>query len=113
MEERKVYYPRLGLRFPFTVTDMGEESVAVAVEEGAEQFHGVIRLQSESARFLFGLLQEGKYNLPDLIFLSMKKYPDSTVEEAGPKVLAFLDTLRDEGVLVAHLPEGFVPETES
>lgn len=101
-------YPKLLLRYPFEILEMGGETVAVAVEEGAERFHGVIKLKNESAAFIFRHLQQG-VNLPDMIYLCLKEYSDSTVEEVGPMVIGFLEELRKEGVLVAEPPKEAMP----
>ena len=102
-------YPTLKLRFPFEVMGMGEGMVAVPVEQGTESFHGIIKLQNESAQIMFRRLQDG-ITLPELIYVCMEQYPDSTVEEVGPKVIAFLDQMRDAKVLAMSLPEGFQPD---
>ena len=98
------YYPKIKLRIPFEIADMGDTTVAVPVSEGAESFHGVIELGNDSARFMFERLIDG-INLPDLISSCMKRYGDSTVEEVRPKVIAFIDKLKADGLLVTLPPE--------
>ncbi len=91
-------YPQLKLRFPFEVTEIGDETVAVPVEEGADRFHGIIKLKNESARFMFDRLRDG-IALPDLIFACMKQYGDEDVEAVGTLVIEFVEQLGREGVL--------------
>lgn len=103
------FYPKLFLRYPFETAEVGGEHVAVAVEEGAEAFHGVIRLENEPAVFMFEKLREG-ITLPDLIYACMQRYDDSSVEEVGPKVLAFLDSLKEQGLIQADMTQGVKDE---
>ena len=88
-------YYILTLKSPFELVEVGGETVAV----GMEDFHGVLKLDNDPAVFMFRKLQEG-ITLPDLILACMKRYDNCSVEQAGPKVLAFLDQLSEKGLLV-------------
>lgn len=100
------FYPRLLLRCEFEVVEIGDEVTAVSVGDESNEYHGVIKLNNDPARFMFEKLQEG-ISMPELVLACMDRYKDSTVDEIGPNVLAFLDKLRDQGLLVADTTKGF------
>lgn len=97
-----MYYPKIALKYPFELVEIDGETIAVAVEEGADDFHGVIKLQNETAKFMFEKIKEG-VTLPDLMFYCIKKY-GGTPDEVGPIALEFLETLRKEGILDIEPP---------
>lgn len=100
------YFPRLLLKNTFEVVEVGDEVTAVSVGEDRENaFNGVIVLKNESTRFMFEKLQGG-ITLPELIKACMDKYEDSPVEEVGPQVIAFLDQLKDQGLLTVDPRHG-------
>lgn len=101
-------YPRLFLRSAFEIVEVGDDTVAVSVGDDANAYKGVVSLKNESARFMFEKLQEG-ITLPELIKVCMDEYADS-VEEVGPKVIEFLNRLRDEGLLAADPKHGIKVE---
>ena len=98
-------YPILKLKYPFHIVTVDGQTQAVPTGGGAQQFHGIILLQSDSARFMFEKLLDG-ITLPDLIYACLQRYDASTVEEAGPIVLEFLDTLKARHLLVADTSRG-------
>lgn len=98
-----IFYPRLLLRSQFEIVEIGDDVTAVGIGDGADAYKGVIDLKNDSARFMFKKLQEG-ITLPELIKACMDEYTDSPVEEVGPKVLSFLDQLKEKG-LIAVDPE--------
>ena len=100
-------YPRILLRGQFEIIEVGDEASAVGVGEGA--YNGVIMLKNETTRFLFEKVQAG-ISLPELIKACMDKYPDSTVEEVGPQVIAFLDTLKEKNLLLIDKEHGLAFE---
>ena len=91
-------YPKLIIKYPFKLVEMNDETVAVATQEGTAHFSGMIKLKEESSKFIFEHLQKG-INLPDMIFLCLKKYPDSSIDDVGPMVIEFINTLKKEGLL--------------
>ena len=93
-----IAYPKLSLRFPFEVTEVGGSCVALGVEEGADAYHGIIKLKNESAVFLFRKLQEGTC-FPDLIADCMEEFHDPE-EEVRPVVTDFLDLMNENGILL-------------
>lgn len=99
------FYPVLTLRYPFEIAEVGGEYIAVGIEDGADSFHGVIKLQNEPAVFMMRELQKG-ITLPELIQKCMEKFEGSTVEETGPKVIAFLDQFRERGLISADMNRG-------
>lgn len=88
------------------MTTVGDNTVAVGIENGSDAFHGVITLGNDSAVFMFKKLQDG-ISLPELIAACMKEYPDSTVDEVGPNVIEFLNKIQEQGLLLADPNNGF------
>ena len=85
------------LKYQFTVMDMGDEFAAVPVGEDAAKFHGMLKLNKESAEIL-ELLKEDTD--PAKIHRYLKeKYPDSTDSEIGNTLTGFLNKLLHEGLL--------------
>ena len=99
------FFPRLVLRCPFELVEIGGEVSAVGVGDADTNYSGVILLKNESTRFMFEKLQEG-ITLPELIKACMDEYTDSPVEEVGPQVLAFLDQLKEQDLLLADTQHG-------
>ena len=97
------FYPRLFLRCQFEIVEVGGEVTAVSV--GDNGFNGVVLLKNESTRFMFEKLEEG-ITLPELIKACLDRYTDSTIDEVGPQVIAFLDKIRGQGLLVADRMHG-------
>lgn len=95
------FYPTIRLACPFEVVET--DGVATAVSLG--EYNGVIKLKSESARFMFEKLQTG-LSVPELIKACMDRYPESSVEEIGPRVMAFLDELKEKNLLWADMTDG-------
>ena len=91
-------YPKLSLRYPFEITEVSGSCVALGVEEGADAWHGIIKLKNESAVFLFRKLQEGTC-FPDLIQDCMTEFHDSE-EGVRPVVTDFLDLMNKNGILL-------------
>lgn len=58
------------LRYEFTVMDMGGEFAAVPVEESAEAFHGMLRMNEPSALIL-ALLRED--TTPEAVQAALKE----------------------------------------
>lgn len=86
------------LRYEFTVMDMGEEFAAVPVGENAEDFRGMLKL-NESSAFILELLRED--TTPEAVHKTLKeKYPESTDQEIGEMLAAFLNKLIREGLLI-------------
>ena len=91
-------YPKLSLRYPFEITEVSGSYVALGVEEGADAWHGIIKLKNESAVYLFRKLQEGTC-FPDLIQDCMTEFHDSE-EGVRPVVTDFLDLMNKNGILL-------------
>lgn len=104
-----IFYPRLLLNCQFEIVEVGGEVSAVSVGGGQNDYNGVILLKNESTRFMFEKLQEG-ITLPELIKACMDKYTDSPVEEVGPNVIAFLDKLKEQGLIVMDTQHGLKVE---
>lgn len=102
-----MFFPRMRLRCRFETVQVGDKLMAVGICSDTYSYNGVIELQNDSARFMFEKLQEG-ISVPELIKACTEKYTDSPVEEVGPKVLAFLDELREQGLLEADSRHGMI-----
>lgn len=98
------FYPRLSLKTQFEIVEVGGEVTAVSIGD-SNVYNGVVLLKNESTRFMFEKLQEG-ITLPELIRTCMDKYTDSPVEEVGPEVLAFLDKLKEQGLIEVDKEHG-------
>ncbi|MBO4433397.1 MAG: PqqD family peptide modification chaperone [Clostridia bacterium] len=85
------------LKYNFTVMDMGDEFAAVPVGDDAAKFHGMIKLNKESAD-IFELLKSETEPMEIHKYLK-EKYPDSTDDEIGHTLVDFLDKLIREGIL--------------
>ena len=86
------------LRCEFTIMDMGDGFAAVPVEESADRFHGIIKLNAVSADIFEQLKEE---TTPEKVHAYLKKkYPDSTDDEIGQNLVAFLNHLFREGLLI-------------
>ena len=86
------------LRYEFTMMDMGGEIAAVPVGESAGEFHGMLKLNETSAEIL-ALLRED--TTPEAVRMAlMEKYPESTEQEIGEALSAFLNRLIREGLLI-------------
>ena len=85
------------LRYEFAIMDMGGEYAAVPVGEDADKFHGMLKLNAVSADILEQLKEE---TTPMQVHKHLKeKYPDSTDDEIGNALAAFLNQLLREGLL--------------
>ena len=100
-----VFYPTLKLRYEFSVVKSDNGSVAACAA-----FTGVIKLENETAEYMFSLLNGGGASLPELIKKCMDKYGEP-VEKVGPVVIEFLDGFREKGLLVADKTSGMKFET--
>ena len=104
------FFPRLFLRCKFEIVEVGDEVTAVSIgDDDGNIFNGVVVLNNESTRFMFEKVQAG-ITLPELIKACMDEYTDSPVEEVGPQVIAFLDKLRDQGLLAVDPQHGLKVE---
>ncbi len=86
------------LRYEFSVMKMGDEYNAVAVGENAEGFNGMLRMNDVSAEILELLKDE---TTPEEVHRILReRYPDSTDQEIGEALAAFLTQLSREGLLI-------------
>ena len=88
--------------------EIGDEVTAVSIGD-TSPYRGVIVLKNEPTRFMFEKLQEG-ITLPELIKACMDKCTDSSVKEAGPQVIKFLDQLKEKNLLMADTQHGIKVE---
>lgn len=85
------------LRYEFAIMDMGGEFAAVPVGEDANKFHGMLKLNAVSADILEQLKEE---TTPVKVHAYLKeKYAESTDDEIGKTLAAFLTRLSREGLL--------------
>ncbi len=86
------------LKYEMTIMDMGDEYAAVPVGEDAAKFHGMLKLNRESAEVLERLKEDTD---PMEIHRYIKeKYPDMTDDEINHTLTDFLDKLIREGLLI-------------
>ena len=85
------------LRYKFVVQNVSGKPVAVAVGQDNEKFNGMIKL-NESGELVFGLLSSGDYTEEEILSRFAAQY-GVTVEAVKPSVLAFIDQLRQNGLL--------------
>ena len=86
------------LRYEMMIMDMGDEFAAVPVGDDAEKFHGMLKLNKESADIL-EQLREDTDSITIHNYLK-NKYPDSTDDEIEDKLADFLGNLVKEGLLI-------------
>lgn len=102
------FYPVLLLRYPFEITEVNGGKVALGVEDGADAYHGIIKLNNDPAAFMFERLKEG-ITLPELIKACMDRY-NEPVEEVGPQVMDFLDKMKEQKLIIADTSRGLKVE---
>ncbi len=86
------------LRYEFTIMDMGDEYAAVPVGDDADKFHGMIKLNKDSAEIL-----EQIKDAPDPMTVHKRikeKHPEMTDDEIGHMLVDFLNKLVREGLLI-------------
>lgn len=92
-----IVFPKLSLKYEFEITEVGGDTVAVCLEDGAEAFHGIIKLQNDSAVFMFRKLKDG-IALPELIDACIEEYSEP-VEQVGPVVMEFMNMMSGKNLL--------------
>lgn len=105
MSRNMKIFPKLYLNNKFEIVEVGDEVTAVSVGGDVNSYNGVIILKNESTKFMFEKIQEG-ITMPELIKECMDKYTDSTIDEIGPQVIAFLDMLDEKNLLLADPQNG-------
>lgn len=86
------------LKYELTIMDMGDEYAAVPVGADAEKFHGMLKLNRESADILEHLKED-----TDTVTIHKYikgKYPDMTDDEIEHILADFLNKLVQEGLLI-------------
>ncbi len=87
------------LKYKFSMMDMGGEIAAVPVGSNASEFRGMLKVNDVSAEILKLLAED---TTPEKVHASLKaKYPDSTDQEIGEQLAAFINQLIREGLLIA------------
>ncbi|MBO2516632.1 MAG: hypothetical protein CW338_05035 [Clostridiales bacterium] len=85
------------LKYELEILDMGDSFTAVPVGEGAENYHGVLRMNG-SSREIIELLQEDK-SVEQIVDALSAKYDENTREEIAAMVASVVDKLRAEGFI--------------
>lgn len=83
-------------KYLFEKMELDDEIVAVPVGDGASELHAVLNLNEEAMRIL-ELLQE-ETTEQDIVSQLLREYEGSE-EEIRPLVHAYIDQLREEGLL--------------
>lgn len=86
------------LRYKFVVQNVSGKPVAVAVGRDNEKFNGMIKLNT-SGEAIFKMLSEGDYTQEEILSRFASHF-GVTEETAKPSVLAFIDQLRQNGLLI-------------
>ena len=85
------------LKYTLEFIDMNEEIIAVPVGEGANQLHGVVKMNKEG-REIIELLENGNPT-ESIISILSKKY-DNDQQQLSKYVYQTIDTLRNENLLI-------------
>lgn len=85
------------LKYKFIVQNVSGKPVAVAVGKDNAKFNGMIKL-NDSGEQIFRLLIDG-YDTQEEILCRFAAHYGVTEESVRPAVLAFIDQLRQSGLL--------------
>lgn len=85
------------LKYKFVVRNVSGKPVAVAVGQDNEKFNGMIKL-NPSGEVIFKMLGEGDITLDEIVARFAQQFGISE-ETARPSVMAFVDQLRQNGLL--------------
>lgn len=85
------------LKYKFVVRNVSGKPVAVAVGQDNEKFNGMIKL-NPSGEVIFKMLGEGDITLDEIVARFAQKFAISE-EKARSSVMAFVDQLRQNGLL--------------
>lgn len=80
----------------FVLMKVGIQNIVVAVDDMADQFNGMIRL-NETGEFLWKLLQEG--TTEEQMTAALAQECEVSEEETRPEVEAFVKKLTEAGVV--------------
>jgi hypothetical protein len=84
------------LKYSFEMVDMGEEIVAVPVGNGANQIHGILKLNKEGKE-IFDMIVDGMTEETIIDSLALKY--DNKREMLAESVQKFITKLNEAGVL--------------
>lgn len=85
------------LRYQFVVRNVSGRPVAVAVGKDNEKFNGMVKL-NPSGEVIFKMLGEDDITLDEIVARFAQQFSISE-ETARPSVMAFVDQLRQNGLL--------------
>lgn len=85
------------LKYKFVVRNVSGKPVAVAVGQDNEKFNGMIKL-NPSGEVIFKMLGEGDITLDEIVVRFAQRFSISE-EKARSSVMAFVDQLRQNGLL--------------
>ena len=85
------------LKYKCVVRNVSGKPVAVAVGQDNEKFNGMIKL-NPSGEVIFKMLGEGDITLDEIVVRFAQRFSISE-EKARSSVLAFVDQLRQNGLL--------------
>ena len=86
------------LKYELTVIDMDGELTAVPTGKGADDFHGILKLNETAAEILEQLKED---TTPEKVHEYLKnKHPETDGHEIGNMLAAFLNQLIREGLLI-------------
>ena len=84
------------LKYAFEMMQLDDHIVAIPTGEGAENYHGVVKL-NETGTFIFGLLKQDTAE-DDIINALAKEY-NMPQKEIADDVRAYIDEFREKGFL--------------
>lgn len=87
------------IREGFTIRQIGDDNIVVALGKAAEQFRGIIRL-NETGAFLFKKIQSG-VDTEDALCKALTDEYDVDAETAARDVDSYVSRLQQAGVIDA------------
>ena len=96
LDYRKDVQVKVKLKYTFDAVDMGDEIVAVPVGDGADQIHGVVKLNKSGQEIME--LMKNDITIEGIVDILAKKY-DNSKEDLSNHVSHVIDVLRNAGVI--------------
>lgn len=87
------------LKYELTFVEIGDDVMAVPVGSGADEFHGVIKV-NRTAREILELIQNGNPGSDEVINSMTEKYPGDDPDTINNAVNEYIDKLNKAGLLV-------------
>ncbi len=85
------------LKYDFVINQVADQTVAVIVGDGMQEFNGFLKMNDIGAEILD--LLKNEITMDQLVCEMCKKHPDSTEEEARETITEFVGKLEESGLL--------------